>query len=51
MSTRDEIVKLVSLTDYELNDWRIVIRFPEGTRNLMFSKRHTLAVPIQSHIH
>jgi len=50
MSTRDEIVMLVSLTDYELKGWRIVIRFPEGARTLLFSKRHTLALPIQSHI-
>jgi hypothetical protein len=47
MSTRDEIVTLVSLTDYELNGWRIVIRFPEGTRTVLFSKRQTLAMSIQ----
>ena len=41
---------MVSLTGYELNGWEIVIRFPEGTRALLFSNRHTPAVPIQSAI-
>jgi len=50
MSTRDGIVKLVSLTGYELKGWEIVIRFPEGTRALLFSRRNTQAVPIQSPI-
>jgi len=47
MSTRDEKVKMVSLTGYELNGWGIVIRFPEGTRDLLFFNRHTQAVPTQ----
>jgi hypothetical protein len=50
MSTRDGIVKLVSLTGYELNGWGIVILFPEGTSALLFSKRHTPPLPNQSPI-
>lgn len=50
MSSRDGIVKLVSLTGYELKGWEIVIRFPEATRALLFSRRNTPAVPIQSRI-